>query len=193
MTNSGNEFQKELSKLEGLLKSLNQKNKVGGGKRKQLEYNGHEDDFYSQESHGDQEDFYSQESQYEDYDFSGGAEGTSRFFKLVSVNGKEVDGGRYELPLTTKTGKPQTRGPKDKASSAFSEICQKNKEKGECSYKFAIQETTRGSDKKVYHYQGKRVKLSKPVVLKLKDKKTGKVKEVVKRFKNVITSLGSGH
>jgi len=180
MSNNGNAFQKELSKLEGLLKSLNKKNKVGGGKRKQQEYSENDDDFYSQES------------EYEENNFSGGAEGTSRFFKLVSVNGKEVDGGRYELPLTTKTGKPQTRGPKDKASSAFSEICQKNKEKGECSYKFAIQETTRGSDKKVYHYQGKRVKLSKPVVLKLKDKKTGKVKEVVKKFKNVITSLGSG-
>jgi len=177
MSNGGNEFHKELSKLEGLLKSLNKKNKVGGGKKQQKNHS--ENDAYEANWNND-------------YDFSGGAEGTSRFFKLVSVNGKEVDGGRYELPLTTKTGKPQTRGPKDKASSAFSEICQKNKEKGECSYKFAIQETTRGSDKKVYHYQGKRVKLSKPVVLKLKDKKTGKVKEVVKKFKNVITSLGSG-
>lgn len=179
MTNNGSEFQKELSKLEGLLKSLNQKNKVGGGKKQQK----------SPSEHDAYEGAWNNEN---DNEFSGGAEGTSRFFKLVSVNGKEVDGGRYELPLTTKTGKPQTRGPKDKASSAFSEICQKNKEKGECSYKFAIQETTRGSDKKVYHYQGKRVKLSKPVVLKLKDKKTGKVKEVVKKFKNVITSLGSG-
>lgn len=156
-----NQFQKELTKLEGLLKSLNQKNSSKESKKH--------------------------------YELSGGAESESRFFKLVSVNGKEVDGGRYELPLKTKTGKPQTRGPRDKASSAFSEICQKNKEKGECSYKFAIQETTRGSDKKVYHYEGKRVKLSKPVVLKLKDSKTGKVKEVVKRFKNIITSLGSGH
>jgi hypothetical protein len=161
----GNQFQKELTKLEGLLKSLNQKNS-------------------KQEK--------SKTSYYEET-LSGGADGDSRFFKLVSVNGKEVDGGRYELPLKTKTGKPQTRGPKDKASSAFSEICQKNKEKGECSYKFAIQETTRGSDKKVYNYQGKRVKLAKPVVLKLKDSKTGKVKEVVKRFKNVIVSLGSDH
>ena len=177
MSNGGNEFQKELSKLEGLLKSLNKKNKVGGGKKQQKSHS--ENDAY-------ESPIWNNES---DNEFSGGAEGTSRFFKLVSVNGKEVDGGRYELPLTTKTGKPQTRGPKDKASSAFSEICQKNKEKGECSYKFAIQETTRGSDKKVYHYQGKRVKLSKPVVLKLKDKKTGKVKEVVKKFKNVITSL----
>jgi len=165
---SSSQFQKELSKLEGLLSSLNKKNKKsmsGGSKQKKYTRNHY---------------------------FNGGAaEGESRFFKLVSINGKSVDGGRYELPLTTKTGKPQTRGPKDKASSAFSEICQKNKEKGECSYKFAIQETTRGSDKKVYTYQGKRVRLPKPVVLKLKDRKTGKVKEVVKRFKNVITSLGS--
>jgi hypothetical protein len=174
------QFQKELTKLEGLLSSLNKKNKgsksshnnFSGGRRQtksQKEYSTHYNNMY------------------------GGADGDSRFFKLVSVSGKAVDGGRYELPLKTKTGKPQTRGPKDKASSAFSEICQKNKEKGECSYKFAIQETTRGSDKKVYHYQGKRVKLAKPVVLKLKDRKTGKVKEVVKKFKNVITSLGSGH
>jgi hypothetical protein len=175
MPNS-NQFQKELTKLEGLLSKLNNKNNklksknyLTGGKTKQQKRK-------SNDNHN-----------------GGAAEGESRFFKLVSVNGKSVDGGRYELPLKTKTGKPQTRGPKDKASSAFSEICQKNKEKGECSYKFAIQETTRGSDKKIYHYQGKRVKLAKPVVLKLKDKKTGKVKEVTKKFKNVITSLGSGH
>ena len=171
---SSNQFQKELTKLEGLLNSLNKKNKgsnFSGGSRTHKKR--------------DPNDF--------EYYLSGGAESDSRFFKLVSVNGKTVDGGRYELPLKTKTGKPQTRGPKDKASSAFSEICQKNGEKGECSYKFAIQETTRGSNKKVYHYQGKRVKLSKPVVLKLKDRKTGKFKEVVKRFKNVITSLGSEH
>ena len=178
MTNS-NQFQKELTKLESLLSSLNKKNKssknLSGGSKKK-----------SKSKSNSNSNSNSNNSQY------GGADGESRFFKLVSVNGKTVDGGRYELPLKTKTGKPQTRGPKDKASSAFSEICQKNKEKGECSYKFSIQETTRGSDKKVYNYQGKRVKLTKAVVLKLKDRKTGKVKEVVKRFKNVITSLGSG-
>ena len=180
-----NQFQKELIKLEGLLNTLNQKNsKMSGGSSNKERKNSYYDQEYDQE--------YDEEYDQEHY-FSGGAEGDSRFFKLVSVNGKEVDGGRYELPLKTKSGKPQTRGPKDKASSAFSEICQKNKEKGECSYKFAIQETTRGSDKKVYHYQGKRVKLAKPVVLELKDSKTGEVKEVVKKFKNVITSLGSGH
>jgi WD40 repeat protein len=119
----------------------------------------------------------------------GGLQNESRFFKLVSINGKEVDGGRYELPAKTKSGKAQTRGPKDKASIAFSEICKKNNKKGECSYKFAIQETTRGSNKKVYHYEGKRVKLAKPIVLELKDKKTGKVKKVVKKYKNVIVAI----
>jgi hypothetical protein len=112
----------------------------------------------------------------------------TRFFKLVSINGKEFDGGRYELPAKTKSGKAQTRGPKDKASIAFSEICKKNNKKGECSYKFAIQETTRGSNKKVYHYEGKRVKLAKQIVLELKDKKTGEVKKVVKKYKNVIVA-----
>jgi WD40 repeat protein len=119
---------------------------------------------------------------------AGSLQNESRFFKLVSVNGKEVDGGRYELPSKTKSGKAQTRGPKDKASFAFSEICKKNNKKGECSYKFAIQETTRGSNKKVYHYEGKRVKLTKPIVLELKDKKTGKVKKVVKEYKNIIVA-----
>ena len=113
----------------------------------------------------------------------GSLQNESRFFKLVSINGKEVDGGRYELPSKTKSGKEQTRGPKDKASIAFSEICKKNNKKGECSYKFAIQETTRGSNKKVYHYEGKRVKLTKPIVLELKEKK------VVIKYKNVITPI----
>ena len=158
---AGNRFKQELSRLEGLLNSLNRKNKSRKVAAKKGGANKPSDD--------------------------------SRFFKLVSVNGKDVeDGGRYELPLKTKSGKAQRRGPKDKASTAFSELCQKHKKKGEeCRFKFAIQETTRGSNKKVYHYEGKRVKLSKPVVLKLKDKKTGKVKEVVKKYTNVIKSLGS--
>jgi uncharacterized protein YjbI with pentapeptide repeats len=123
--------------------------------------------------------------------FAGGGslQSKSRFFKLVSVNGKEVDGGRYELLATTKSGKAQTRGPKDKASTAFSEICKKNNKKDECTYKFAIQETTNGSNKKIYHYEGKREKLAKPIILELKDNKNGEVKEVVKKYKNIIIAL----
>lgn len=160
---NNNSFQKELSKLEDLLQKLNKKN----ANRKNNK------------------------------NMSGGAKAESedsRYFKVVIVNGKAVeDGGRYELPLKTKSGKPQRRGPKDKASTAFSELCQKNKKKEECKFTFSIQETTRGSDKKIYHYEGKRVKLAKAITLKLKDKRTGKVKEVVKRYNNVIKSLGSEH
>ena len=119
----------------------------------------------------------------------GGLQSKSRFFKLVSVNGKEVDGGRYELSATTKSGKAQTRGPKDKASTAFSEICKKKNKKDECTYKFAIQETTNGSNKKIYHYEGKREKLARPIILELKDNKNGEVKEVVKKYKNIIVAL----
>ncbi len=159
-----NNFQKELNKLESLLQKLNQKNS-------------------SRKSRN-------QENQ------SGGAKDSpdSRYFKLVIVNGKEVDdGGRYELPMKTKSGKPQRRGPKDKASTAFSELCQKHGKKEDCKFNFSIQETTRGSDKKIYHYEGKRVKLAKAITLKLKDKRTGKVKEVVKKYTNIIKSLGSEH
>jgi len=158
-----NRFQAELNKLEGLLNSLNSRNSKRhhkGGEEEKKHHKG-----------GESED--------------------SRYFKVVIVNGKHIeDGGRYELPLKTRSGKPQRRGPKDKASTAFSELCLKEGKKDECKFKFSIQETTRGSHKKIYHYEGRREKLSKPVVLKLKDKK-GKVKEVVKRFKNVIKSLGS--
>jgi len=167
MSKEGNQFQKELIKLEGLLSSLNKKNK--------------------KKTYGEEEE--------NNKHHSGGASSEeTRFFKLIRVDGKDVDGGRYELPAKTKSGKVQTRGPKDKASTAFSELCQKNKSKGsECKHKFSIQETTRGSDKKIYNYEGKRVKLAKPIELKLKDKKTGKVKEVVKKFTNIIKSLGAEH
>lgn len=91
--------------------------------------------------------------------------------------------GTLLATVSYKILKPQTMGPKDKASTAFSEICKKNNKKSECSYKFAIQETTRGSNKKVYNYEGKRVKLDKPIVLELKDKKTGKIKKLLKNIR----------
>ena len=133
---------------------------------------------------------YTQNTQLQRFSLGGGGvKNEYRFFKLVSINGKEVDGGRYKLPAKTKSGKAQTRGPKDKASTAFSEICKKNNKKEECSYKFEIQETTQGSNKKVYKYEGKRKKLAKPITLELKDKKTGKVTKIVKKYKNVVVAL----
>lgn len=126
---------------------------------------------------------------------AGGKKGSSeesRFFKVVKVNGKLVeDGGRYELPMKTKSGKDQKRGPIDKASTAFTELCRKNSMKGECKMTFSIKETTQGSAKKTFNYEGKRVKLTTPVVLEIKDKKTKQVTKIVKNYHNVIKSLGS--
>lgn len=98
-------------------------------------------------------------------------DGHDRHFKLVSVNSEEVDkgrGGRYTLPALTKTGKQNRRGPKDLASKVFSQLCKANE--GATSLVFAIQETTRGSNHKVYTYEGKRVKLDNPQEYPIKDK-----------------------
>jgi hypothetical protein len=125
---------------------------------------------------------------------AGGKKGSneeSRFFKVVKVNGKLVeDGGRYELPMKTKSGKDQKRGPIDKASTAFTELCRKHSMKGECKMTFSIKETTQGSAKKVFNYEGKRLKLTTPVILEIKDKKTKQVTKIVKNYHNVIKSLG---
>ena len=114
-----------------------------------------------------------------------------RHFKLVSVSGKAVeDDGRYNLPAVTSQGKPNKRGPKEMASKAFTQLCKKHKRADDCHFKFAIQETTRGSNRKVYHYEGKRVKLQKAESYKVKDA-SGKVKSIVRKYRNELKSLGS--
>jgi hypothetical protein len=110
-----------------------------------------------------------------------------RHFKIVEVSGKSVDDdGRYNLPEVTSKGKPQKRGPKEMASKAFTQLCKKHKRGDECHFKFAIQETTRGSNRKVYHYEGKRVKLAKVESYKTKGGKT-----IERKYRNELKSLGS--
>jgi len=90
----------------------------------------------------------------------GGARSEKRSFKLVELNGKPVVAGRYtaDAPLTA-------------AQHAYSVLCRKSKG-DKCSHKFHIQETTRGSNKKVYGpYLGKRKKLAKPVTVTIAGKK----------------------
>ena len=152
-----NQFQKELDNLERLLNRLNKTEKKKNSMSGGANSNVNTDD-----------------------------DSGSRHFKLLSVNGKFVDyTTRYDLPNLTKSGKPQKRGPKDMAKKAFSQLCRRHK-KEECSYKFAIVETTRGSKNKEYHYFGKRVKLSKPKEI---TDKNGKIR--VYKFNNELTSMGS--
>jgi len=95
-----------------------------------------------------------------------------RSFKLVEVDGKPVMAGRYtaDAPLTA-------------ARRAYSVLCRKAKG-DKCTHKFYIQETTRGSNKKVYGpYHGKRTKRSKPVKVKIAGK------EVVYKYNSEVKSM----
>ena len=49
--------------------------------------------------------------------------------------------------------------------------------------KFTIRQTTQGSDKKLYKYEAKRIKLDKPVVITIKGN------EIKYEYKTVITAL----
>jgi hypothetical protein len=89
-----------------------------------------------------------------------------RSFTIVSVNdrrrgkGEENMGGRY----ISKT-------PAGAARKAGSQICRKTKIRGQCTLTLCIQETTRGSSNKIYHYKIKRVVNEKRVEHEGKDVK----------------------
>ena len=64
--------------------------------------------------------------------------------------------------------------PKQAANKAFSQIIRKYNcdDVDQCDdVTFAVSECTRGSTKKTYHYNGKRVKLEQPVTYMVGDKK----------------------
>ena len=75
-----------------------------------------------------------------------------RIFTVVEVHsssgkkGKQNTGGRF-LSVT----------PSGAARKAVSQICRSSKIKGQCSLKIVIQETTRGSNGKIYTYKVRRV------------------------------------
>ena len=83
----------------------------------------------------------------------------SRTFKIVKINNKNVNRGRY----TTNSS------PSSVAKKVFSKLYSKMKNK---LTTFMIKETTQGSSKKVYGpYKGKRIKLKKPRMVKFKGTK----------------------
>ena len=184
----GNKFQSELNKLESLLNRLNptkRSTKKSGGKPKRSVKK-------SVKISGGKPKLSVKRSQ----KMSGGKKPDVdvRHFKLVKVDSKEItDGGRYDLPSKTRSGKVNRRGPKDVASKVFSELCRKRKRGDECKYKISISETTQGSSHKVYHYEAIRVKLSKAE--REASKRTvvekGKKRVIENKYKNVLKSLGS--
>ena len=84
-----------------------------------------------------------------------------RHFQVVEVNGKKVEPfGNYSLKADT------TSTPLNKAKTALSQISKKMKIKPGTKVTFVLRETTRGSPHKLFKYEGKRVKLAKPLEVK---------------------------
>lgn len=81
-----------------------------------------------------------------------------RSFKIVSLNSrrakKSKEGGRYI-----------SRSSQGAAKKAFNRSCRESKIRGQCTLIIVIQETTQGSQGKLYKYKMKRVKLQKPVIV----------------------------
>lgn len=98
----------------------------------------------------------------------------SRTFKL-QIGENDESTGRY-------TG----NSPYQAASKAFSEYVRIRKQQKQTttgSFKFTLIESTQGSNHKAYRYQGKRVKLSEPVVYTVGNN------EIVKEYKNKIQKV----
>jgi len=104
-----------------------------------------------------------------------GGSDEKRTFKVVELNGKLVDFGRFTLKKKTSSGKPGP-GPSAAAKKALSAIAKHLKVKKEkVNVTFMIQEITRGKDQyKIYGpYKGSYRKFSpkeiKEKEIKLKD------------------------
>tara|TARA_B110000211_G_scaffold35021_1_gene35355 strand:- start:2639 stop:3175 length:537 start_codon:yes stop_codon:yes gene_type:complete len=120
--------------------------------------------------------------QQEDFMTGGSNNGPDvRSFTLVSIDKEKiVNGGRHKISNVytrgSKKGKPVKNKPTplDAAKKAFTSKCKamKSGNKSKCRITFEIQETTRGSNKKVYGpYYGYMKKLDKPRIVTYPGKK----------------------
>jgi hypothetical protein len=99
-----------------------------------------------------------------------------RSFK-VRLPGEEEFGGRF-TGLT----------PYQAANKALSKYYRDNKENSVAMVTFTIRESTRGSKRSEYVYNGKREKLAEPVKYPIQNKE-GEVKTITKSFKNKLTKV----
>ena len=98
-----------------------------------------------------------------------------RHFKVVEVNGKLMEMGRYKGTI-----------PIQAAKKAFKSICEKVGKKGSCALTFTLKETTNGSPKDVHGpYVGEKIKKKKPIVVEFKDK-SGKVTKISYKYDYVV-------
>jgi len=99
----------------------------------------------------------------------------SRSFK-VKLEENGVQYGRYNGD-----------SPYQAANKALSEIIRNKVKKGEqvdLDLEFFLVESTKGSEKKIHKYSGKRIKLTEPVHYKV-----GNGQEITKNYKNVLRKI----
>ena len=77
-------------------------------------------------------------------------------------------------------GRYNSKTPSGAAKKAATRLFRSTNKK---SLKFTIRQTTQGSDKKLYKYEAKRIKLNKPVIVTIKGK------EIKYEYKTVVTPI----
>ena len=89
------------------------------------------------------------------------ASGKNGYRSFTIINATKKDG------CTTKFhgGKYISKSPMNAAKKAFSELCRVKDIRGVCTLNVSIQETTQGSNNKVYTYRLHRKKLKNPIIM----------------------------
>lgn len=112
--------------------------------------------------------------------------------KVVEEDGEEGEKGvrsfKVKLPGTEEfTGRFTGLTPYQAANKALSKYFRENKA-AKTEITFSIVESTRGSKRSTYTYNGKREKLTAPVKYSIKGN-DGAVREIVKEYKNKLTKV----
>ena len=101
------------------------------------------------------------------FDFISGLKGkkskkrTERTFTIHMA--KHIDGCPTKFTRADYTGRYTGSSPSGAASKALTQLCSVKKIKSQCTLYISMRETTQGSNKKVFHYMCKRMKLKEPI------------------------------
>jgi hypothetical protein len=84
-----------------------------------------------------------------------------RSFTIVDAAGR--NGCPTKFSRGDYSGRYISKSPSSAASKALTELCSSKRIKGQCTLYIAVQETTAGSNKKIFYYHAKRIKLDEPI------------------------------
>lgn len=101
-----------------------------------------------------------------------------RTFKVVDAKRQNKCDTKF------KPGRYTGKAPVDAALKAFNQLCRVKKIRGVCTLVITVQETTRGSEGKLFSYKLNRMKLKEPLV-----RFEGTDKEYFIKYKNVAKSV----